>query len=142
MGQALEIALQQLFARVTQDPAQRVVDVQPAPFQRNQGHAQRGGRERTGELFRRQAGLGTGLQDLGDVDGHADIADAHPVGPIHAADRQAHLPWLAILAQQGPLPRVAAAARRSARPDHGRHRAGAGRPPPERCSPAGAALRD
>ncbi len=104
MGQTLEIHLQQLFARVAQDPAQRIVDVQPAPFQRDQGHAQRRRGERTGELVRGQPRIGTGLLHLGDVDGHADVADALAIGTVHAADRQAHLAALAILAQEGPLP--------------------------------------
>ena len=33
MGETLEIHLQQLFPRIAEDPAQRIVDVQPSPFQ-------------------------------------------------------------------------------------------------------------
>jgi hypothetical protein len=47
--------------------------------------------ERAGELLCRQSCFGACLQDLGDVDGHADVADARSIGTLHAADRQAHL---------------------------------------------------
>ena len=33
MGETLEIHLQQFFPRIAEDPAQRIVDVQPSPFQ-------------------------------------------------------------------------------------------------------------
>ncbi|MNV84751.1 hypothetical protein D3C71_1786480 [compost metagenome] len=40
MRERLEIDLQQFGTGVAEDAAQRIVDVQPAPLQRDQGHAQ------------------------------------------------------------------------------------------------------